>query len=123
MNMFLHEVKIYLTSCSLCRKKKLFEVNEPYLKPASQRPKLLCLYAKWPNSTSCSVRRKNGIFEGNQPYLTNPTGTQHKLNTQIYERTRYIKQRLCEVYMTSAEANKNAKTPNTTKQENNVMVI
>ena len=65
---------------------------------------------------------KNGVFEGNQPYLTNPTGTQHKLNTQIYERTRYVKQRLCEVYMTSAEG-KNAKTANTTKQENNVMVI
>ena len=55
----------------------------------------------------------------NQPYITNPTGTQHKLNTQIYKQT----MRLCEVYMTSAEAYKNAKTPNTTKQEKNVMVM
>ena len=38
--------------------------------------------------TEAEVRQKNGVFEGNQPYLTNPTGTQHKLNTQIYEQTR-----------------------------------
>ena len=36
---------------------------------------------------------------------------------------RGLKRNLCEVYMTCAEANKNAKTPNTTKKEKNVMVV
>ena len=62
-------------------------------------------------------QKKKYFLEANEPCLTNPPRTQHKVKMQIYERN------VCEVYMTCAEANKNAKTPNTTKQEKNVMVM
>ena len=77
------------------------------------------LYAKWLNSTSCSLRGQYVNLEGNQPYHTKSTRTQHAyVRRKPVDNTKSMRSvhDLC-------RGLQEGKNTNTTKHEDNEMVI